>query len=302
MRNADYFTLYVQPTYVTLVPQYEGAKRSRSNKGHFEKNVITANATHGILSSKAQSKMKNAINWLILAAPKKRVYQKSTKQHFQFKINFITLTLPTANQQHSDTFIKRELLHPWLISVAYKFNLRNYIWKAETTKNGTIHFHITTDTFVHWKDIRRTWNKQLERHGYIDEFESRNGHRDPNSTDVHAVKNVKNLGAYMCKYLTKNDDTRRAITGKLWSASSNLSATNKLTIDSYDMHPSEYNKLCKDKQVKTLVKDFFTIHYFKPSMWFQMTAGIFKQQFLDHLAAIRHNWAESPPLLSYTIP
>ncbi len=246
--------------------------------------------------------MKNSINWLLLAAPKKWVFQKSTNKRFQFKINFITLTLPTSDQKHTDTYIKRELLHPFLISVGYSHNLKNYIWKAETTKNGTIHFHITTDTFIHYKDLRRAWNKQLERHGYIDEFESRNGHRNPNSTDVHAVINVKNLGAYMCKYLTKNDDTRRAIVGKLWSASSNLSASNKLTLDSFDLPVEEYNSFCNYKDVKTIHKDFFSLHFFNPSIWFNLFSGILKQHVMDHIAAIKHNWAESPPLLTYTIP
>lgn len=246
--------------------------------------------------------MKNAINWLLLAAPKKWVFQKSTSRRFQFKINFITLTLPTADQKHSDTYIKRELLHPFLISMGYSHNLKNYIWKAEVTKNGVIHFHITTDTFVHWKDIRRCWNKQLSRHGYIDEFESKHGHRDPNSTDVHAVKNVKNLGAYMCKYLTKNDKSRRAITGKLWSASNNLSASNKLTIDSFDLPVKEYNSFCNYKDVKTLHKDFFSLHFFSPLIWLDEALGQLGQHVRDHIAAIRHNWAESPPLLTYTIP
>ena len=246
--------------------------------------------------------MKNSINWLLLAAPKKWVFQKSTNKRFQFKINFITLTLPTSDQKHTDTYIKRELLHPWFMSMAYSHNLRNYIWKAETTKNGTIHFHITTDTFIHHKDLRKTWNKQLERNDYIDQFEAKFGHRNPNSTDIHAVKNVRNLGAYMCKYLAKNDETRRAIVGKLWGSSYNLSASNKLTIDSFDLPVRDYTSFCNYKDVKTIHKDFFSLHFFNPSIWFNHTGNQLTQHVKDHIASIRHNWSENPPLLTYTIP
>lgn len=246
--------------------------------------------------------MKNSINWLLLAAPKKWVYQKSTNKRFQFKINFITLTLPTSEQKHTDTYIKRELLHPWLMAMSYKHNLKNYIWKAETTQNGTIHFHITTDTFIHHKDIRSSWNRILNRHGYIDTFRLRNGHSNPNSTDVHAVKNVKNLGAYMCKYLTKNDETRRPVTGKLWTSSSNLSASNKLTIDSFDLPTAEYTTFCNYKDVQTVHKDYFTLHFFNPLIWSNRSIGLLGQHVNDHIASIRHNWSENPPLLTYTIP
>ena len=52
-------------------------------------------------------------------------------------------------------------------------------------------------------NLRLAWNHQLEKLGYIDTFEKKHGHRNPNSTDVHSISKIKNLGAYMVKYMCK---------------------------------------------------------------------------------------------------
>ncbi len=213
----------------------------------------------------------------------------------------ITLTLPAPQGGHSDTFIKSKLLAPWLQYAKYKYKLKNYVWKAEAQVNGNIHFHITTDTFIHYKSLRDSWNKQCARYGYIDAFEHSHGHRDPNSTDVHAVKKVKNLGAYLCKYLAKNEKDKRPIEGKLWACSYNLSCKNKLTIDSYDIPAAENFQLLDHPEITSMSADFFDIMFFQPSMWKSLPEGVIKRAFNEHLSAIRHDWPANPPLISYSI-
>lgn len=112
----------------------------------------------------------------------------------------------------------------------------NYVWKAELQKNGNIHFHLTTDIFIHYMLIRREWNNAISKLGYIERYAQthsqltfdeynyyrsqqgssdieknkkaysyglRTNWRSPNTTDVKSVKNVKSLSAYLAKYLTK---------------------------------------------------------------------------------------------------
>lgn len=49
--------------------------------------------------------------------------------------------------------------------------------------------------------IRSVWNNCQNKLGYIERCKYKN----PNSTDIHAVKNQKALGAYMAKYMLKGD-------------------------------------------------------------------------------------------------
>jgi len=45
----------------------------------------------------------------------------------------------------------------------------------------------------------------------------------PNTTDIHSVKNVKDLGAYLAKYLTKDPDLGSSFKGRFWGCSYGLS-------------------------------------------------------------------------------
>jgi len=164
-------------------------------------------------------------------------YEKGTKYQNQvtYKLGFITLTLP-AKQIHSDTEIKKECLNHFLTILRRKFHVDMYIWKAEKQENGNIHFHILINRYIHWKEIRENWNNILKKLDYIANYQKnmkeffKNGFRmsenpkdkrsraqqkkayetgkkenwtNPNSTDIHALYKVKNVPAYISKYLSK---------------------------------------------------------------------------------------------------
>lgn len=155
------------------------------------------------MSVKARKRLECALAWMLYEAkPKWTVSPKSGKK-FQFKINFITLTLP-AQQVHSDQEITNRCLGNVLDILKKKHSLVNYIWRAEAQSNGNIHFHLTTDVWIHYNDLRRYWNQSLELLGYVSSFEFKHKHRNPNSVDVHSVKHVKRLSSYLSKYMAKN--------------------------------------------------------------------------------------------------
>lgn len=211
-----------------------------------------ANDTAGKISLPAKKRIQNAVNWLYYLS-KEKITVKN-RQKFTFKINLITLTLP-SKQKHSDKYIKKEMLNAFLEWMRYK-GVKSYIWKAEPQKNGNIHFHITTNIFIHWKEIRDKWNKICKKEGYLqpytdkfknltfekyvnlvtkegtqpdltklravyDRGEAENW-QNPNSTDVHSVKKVRKLAAYVAKYLTKESNIRK-IEGRQWFLSTNMS-------------------------------------------------------------------------------
>lgn len=159
----------------------------------------------GKLSDKSRRKITKAINWMMLFSPLKHVYSKKENTHTKFKLNFITLTL-SATQVHSDDYIKKHLLEPFLKWMIRSHQAKHYIWKAEAQDNGNIHFHITTNVFIHWLSIRKKWNKLLDNHKYKAYYQDGSHNSDPNSIDVHAVKNEKELALYLGKYFGKQDE------------------------------------------------------------------------------------------------
>ena len=169
-----------------------------------------------------------------LEAVRGRYYEKDIK----YRLNFITLTLP-APQVHSDKVIKATLLNHFLTDLHRKFKVDNYIWKAEKQKNGNIHFHILADKYIHSGALQKTWNRILNTLGYIDRYqksrkefykngfqinrspyETRSVHQqyqaykrakkndftDPPSTNIHALRDVRNIKSYITKYLSKSVD------------------------------------------------------------------------------------------------
>lgn len=192
----------VSPTQVNFYSRPEDGFRF----GHrFHENIanLDDNDHEGKISYKARKKMEMALGWLLFNAKPKRIYDELLQKHFTFKVNFITLTLPSP-QQHPDQEINSVCLNNFL-TVARKKGLKNYVWRAEAQPStGNIHFHIITDMYLHYEDIRRWWNQSTELLGYVSTFQAKHGHRDPNSTDVHSVKHVRKLASYLSKYCCKN--------------------------------------------------------------------------------------------------
>ena len=148
------------------------------------------------------------------------------------------------------------MLRKFIDNCRYKYGLKNYVWKVEAQKNGNIHAHFTTDTFIHYRDLLKTWNKILEKEGLIDEFEKEHKHRNPNSVDVKSVKSVKSIASYMAKYMCKNDESKRIIKGRLWGCNYLLSDSHKCSEEiTFNSHSKLYKELaklgCDYKEIRT---------------------------------------------------
>jgi hypothetical protein len=174
------------------------------SSGHARNWLHLENNDHnGKVSEKARKKIELAVTWLLFKAKPKRITDAETGKSFTFLINFITLTLP-SKQVHTDQEIKDRCLNNFL-QVCRKNGIVNYLWRAEAQPNtGNIHFHITTDKYIHYEKLRQWWNQSVGLLGYLDAFQLSHGHRNPNSTDIHSVKHIKRITSYLSKYLGKN--------------------------------------------------------------------------------------------------
>lgn len=152
------------------------------------------------LSYKAAMRMRQAIEALVYTSVIRKVYYKMEHRYFDFKVNFITLTLPSV-QCHSDSVIVNKILSPFLMRWKKEQPSLLYVWKAEVQDNGNIHFHITSNMFYHHRLLLTHWLKYVDRLGYV----ARSGLERPNATDVHAIHKVNNIAAYLTSYVTKKD-------------------------------------------------------------------------------------------------
>lgn len=219
MRSIPIPAIAYYPFKVVLFNYYDSYSRKESSYNNSLKNLDNNN-TGGNISNKASKKLRTSIEWLVSMSTAKTFYDKKRERKTTFKLNFVTLTL-SAKQIHSDYTIKSKLLNKWLEWLRYNYEGVRYIWKAETQKNGNIHFHIVTDKYIDYEVLRDSWNKVQNTLGYINRFFSKYKHTNPNSTDVHSIQKIKNISAYLAKYFTKNE-TRRKIEGRLWAQSTNL--------------------------------------------------------------------------------
>jgi hypothetical protein len=181
----------------------------------------------GKMTATSRRSMVRAINLLLAISLPKKAVQFKTGKEFTFRVNFITLTLPAPQGDVTDEQLKRGALKSWLEYWRREAKGMSYVWRAERQGNGNLHFHITTDRYILYTDLRDTWNNRLNSLGFIDNFEAKHGHRFPNSTDVHAVAHIRNLASYIAKYMSKQDKDTDAIDGRVWDCSTNLKAKHR---------------------------------------------------------------------------
>ena len=202
-------TVTHQPTYSCLrYKRLDGEKDSKGSPQAFK-------SKNEIQSVKSQTRIKNAINWLLLFADKKRVHSKKgyadkngiVRHDFYFRLAFITLTLSDM-QKHTDEHLKEKLLQPFLHWISKYYGLF-YVWKAETQLNGNIHFHITIDTYIPWQSVRAKWNKLLAKQGYCKVLQDGSNDRGDAATQIKAVCSEKKCANDIGGYMSKKDQIDR---------------------------------------------------------------------------------------------
>lgn len=228
----------------------------------------------GEMTHHSKRRLAKALHLLLEITEPRWIINPTTGKKFKFRLAFQTLTLSAPQQEHTDKDIKKLLLEPYL-RIMRRQGLKNYIWKAEQQQNGNIHFHIITDFFTPYTNIRDTWNNLQAKIGYIDHFYNKHGHRDPNSTDVKAVTNEKTTVAYLQKYMLKKSDKNEQLRldkdysakakGKVWDCSQNLKIKNKTSDLITDDIYRNIQLLEKDNRVKIISEEFFRLYIFSAS-------------------------------------
>jgi hypothetical protein len=173
----------LKPHSVQIHKQF--TKRKIEVKDESLKNLIRDNKYNGFMSDATGRQVKKLIeNWLVSIEIKQGGKIKYVNRESVYP-TFVTLTLP-FKQVHDDNTLKRVLLEPmiqWLTSekldakgVNVGWGVKCYLWRAETQKNGNLHFHIIVDRWIDMQRLRTKWNQILDRLGYIKMFQAKQKH------------------------------------------------------------------------------------------------------------------------------
>lgn len=264
MEKAVLTKLKIRDTSVVIYPSYELFNLVRGKNPNSLENLKDGKVK-GYLSANSARRVRDIVQaWTNCIKAKQRKSGGSIDKY----ISFITLTLP-AKQFHTDLEIKRKALNPFLITIFRKFKVSAWLWKAEPQQNGNIHFHILVNRFCPWQKVRLIWNQIIGSLGYLDLFEKKHGHRNPNSTDIHGLYKDKKgneisfVGAYMAKYMSKknagSEKLCRPISGRIWGCSDNLKSIAAFS----DYEDSTFGNFLQDlidsQEIETYSGEFFKV-------------------------------------------
>ncbi len=112
---------------------------------------------------------------------------------------FYSISFPRSTTQQEAV----KAFNTWRTRLS-KLGLKTFIRICEFQQNGTIHFHMLTNNFLNIKTVNHMMAKILENMGI---FKRENKSEIKyNGVDVKHVRNTKDLGAYLTKYVSKNKE------------------------------------------------------------------------------------------------
>lgn len=314
----------IRPGYLTFYSEATGGG-SASRYQDVPQAPPERHTADGLISHKAQRRLCQSVDWLLYLSKPKKLYPKREKCGLQFRLNFITLSL-SSDQVHDDNTIKRDLLQPFLDTLRKTWNCKHYLWRAESQRNGRIHFHLVTDQYIAWWKIRNRWNAIQNRLGYIDRWEGKTKSKQPNSTDVHSIRKVRKLGAYLAKYCAKNPkgamytaleekdgqlapcynpsdalhiysakaEKYRSIGGKLWGLSYSLSQIRSAVACVHDIKDQSLHRFWQLFGQKAEEYDHHTCVYVPVATWAKQVRGDLYTLFSSYLDEYRNLQPDNP--------
>lgn len=164
----------------------------------------------GEVTESTRKRIATAIDVFLQISPVRFIHNPVTKRQQKFQLSFITLTIshpepiPASEGHKAIKVFLQHFKRPWHRRKMSE-SMKTYIWKAELQQRGQLHYHLTTNVFLHLVEVRRVWNDIQRQRGWLDDYNRRLGKWDANSTDVHGVYKLKDVGRYLTKYISKQE-------------------------------------------------------------------------------------------------
>jgi len=268
--------MQVRNSEVIVYREWMGARRARTG---MPKQFQAGNAYSGAMTDGAQKRLKRCVSLLVQKSKNRMIYNPVTEGKHRFRLGFVTLTVAEQGEDTAKEVYKK-CMAPWL-RWARRVGVKDYIWKAELQQRGALHYHLATNEFIHWKDVRDVWNKYQRKAGYLTKFAKEHGHYHANSTDVHAMRKIKNIERYLTKYMQKGVGDSR-IQGKTWDASTNLKQAKLFATE------MTWKNLDRIRAIATkeVIGEFSTIYRIPQDSAVAVLDSIQKQEYYSHLKQI----------------
>lgn len=209
----------------------------------------TRKGYQGEVTDQTRKRIITAVDILLQLNPNRRIFNPITGKIHDFRVSFATATITdeirpkTSECNDAFTRLIRHFKKPWSRGgkPTHSEPIKEYVWKLELQKRGTPHYHLTSGSFLHLTELNKVWNDIQRDYGWTEQYFDKTGSYQPNSTDIHAVWEVKNLGGYISKYMGKKDyvDTSEMgfpmpitpvqMGGKIWGCSEGLRGKKRFT-------------------------------------------------------------------------
>lgn len=287
-------------------------------------------AYKGLFSTGAKKRLAKAVTLLVQTSTPQWIYNPVTKRQMRFRVNFITLTVSSPLDKMTGREAYDKLLVHFLQWLRRTKGCKNYVWKLEFQANGQIHYHITTDTFIPYSEIRDKWNNLQRREGIINSYREaqqewhKNGFKvrkhllgkwnykaqknayeygvktnweNPNSVDVHKVNSVDDLTSYIVKEVTKECQNIDPTVGKIWDCSDSLKRSPYYSMECTSHNDKIIDEWSKDNDVVVVSGDHFKIIKCGADRIAELMEPLQLKMFTDHLDYIKNpeRYSEPPP-------
>lgn len=246
------------------------------------------------MSKGGKKRLAKAVSLLVQSSPKTYQYNPVTQKTQYHQLSFITLTLPDVSKSKDAKFCHKYLLQPMLRIMRNRYKMKSYVWKCELQQNGSVHYHITTELFIEWTKLKQEWNAITRSHGMLDEFRDKYGHDNPNSIDVHSVNSVRDLEAYLIKYISKEYQNDEKLDGKVWDCSKNLKQASYFSSElDFKLHQQVNNDL-RQGHCKAIYADRCVILKYRQHDYYLGFSQVLIDKYFSHLTAISE-WKQQTP-------
>ena len=166
--------------------------------------------------------------------------------------------------------------------------MKNYVWKLELQKNGMVHYHITSNVFINHVRLKEEWNALLDQNLLLEDYRKRTGNFFPNSTDVKSVRNIRDLEAYLIKYVTKESQNVVKVNAKIWDCSLALKKADYFSVESSWTYADRLRSLEEEGKVRSYAGDRYIIYRFKENPVYALLDESKRRDYYIHLNYIRN--------------
>ena len=256
--------LQVRDREAFVFTQYQNSSRPPlKHKDSTEKmKELREKAYSGKLSTRAAKRMTKALNILVEATPKRKIFNPYTRKMTFHRLTFLTLTIHSPERNITAKEAYQTCLLKFLRWMTRTEGARLYVWKAEKQKRGQIHYHIVTDAWIMKTKISEKWNNLQSAAGYLDHYYKKHKHINAPSTEIHRVRHVNQIAAYLSAYFKQQKNDKEGTEGKVWDCSYNLKNAKYYTTEIDTATQKNIEKGIEKGEVKRVELEHVTVFQF----------------------------------------